>query len=332
MVYLEPVGMAKKDAPVLSRESPPAAMADRRIICSICNSRFRDPKVLPCFHVYCRDCMELLRVATRPGMIRCPECGKDVTVEGDNLESLPDAMHVYHRLDLKRLSDKLASHELICDVCFKSDKREVGAGGFCYDCGEHLCADCITGHTSEYDCSYSGHTVVMHDELSSEGERRSPDARQTVVRQRRAATFSYSSFSRCRVHQDMDMVYYCEDCCQRVCESCQLDQHRGHSYHHYKHSAAECKKRVEELLPSVQVVHKRLAAASYKARKSCEEIEAQGRHLTDSIDASFRRLAMILDRRREELQRHLSEVVKAKCNRLAWQQTELRKGEEELDR
>lgn len=316
--------------------------ADRRIICSICNDGFRDPKVLPCFHVYCRGCVEQLRVACRPGVIRCPECAKDVTLAPDgSLEGLPDAVHVYHRIDLKRLADRLASRALTCDLCFKADnKREAGASGFCYDCGEHLCAECIAGHTSEYDCSYSRHTVVTHEELSTEaaaadGGAGSPlvtRAREAVVRQRRAATFSCSSFSRCRAHPEKELAYYCEDCCQRVCESCQQDRHRGHRHHHYRHSAAERKKRVEELLPSVQVVHKRLAAASHQTRKSYKEIEAQGRHLADSIDASFRRLAMILDRRKEELLRHVSEMVQAKCSRLASQQTELRKGEEELDR
>lgn len=312
-------------------DSSLATMDVRRVICSICNHRFRDPKVLPCFHVYCRDCIDQLRVACRPGMIRCPECAKDVTVANGDPENLPDALHVYHRIDLQRLDQRLISRELTCDMCLNDSKREVTARGFCYDCGQHLCAACITKHTSEYDCNYSRHTLVTYEELSSDAERRAPSARQDVVRRRRAATFSYS-FSRCRSHLDAELTHYCEDCSQRVCESCQLDQHRGHKCHHYRHSAAECKKRMEELLPTVQVVHKRLAGASHEAKKSYREIEAQGKHLADSIDTSFMRLSRILDRRREEMQRHLSQVVQAKCNRLAWQQTELRKGEEELDR
>ena len=54
---------------------------DKQLCCAICLEQFREPKVLPCLHTYCKGC--LVKLVKRKGpdhIITCPECRQDVTV------------------------------------------------------------------------------------------------------------------------------------------------------------------------------------------------------------------------------------------------------------
>ena len=47
-----------------------------QLTCAICLDAFKDPKLLQCFHVYCKDCLQRLVVQDRQGQLslRCPTC------------------------------------------------------------------------------------------------------------------------------------------------------------------------------------------------------------------------------------------------------------------
>ena len=38
-----------------------------QLTCAICLDAFKDPKLLQCFHVYCKDCLQRLVVTDRQG-------------------------------------------------------------------------------------------------------------------------------------------------------------------------------------------------------------------------------------------------------------------------
>ncbi len=43
--------------------------------CAICLQPYTDPKLLPCFHVFCAKCLERIVVRNQDGhMIACPKC------------------------------------------------------------------------------------------------------------------------------------------------------------------------------------------------------------------------------------------------------------------
>ena len=296
----------------------------RGVTCAICNSYYQTPKVLPCFHVYCRDCIHILRVKSRSGVIRCPECSKDFTLDEDDPGSLPDALHVHHKIDVQSLSQQLESGELTCGLC-KSARKRAGAQAFCTDCSENLCAVCITRHSIPDADEFSGHTVITFQDLFASGQHGDTSKHHAVVKYQRAAC-------RCATHRGKELAYYCKDCDQLICEACQLSQHRGHIYNHYSYAAGDAKREVEENLPSVRLLHKLMAASIDEIAKTRQEIEAQRQHISDSIDSSFVRLANILERHRKRLQQSLAERVEAKHQHLSRQRTKLRIAKDELAR
>ncbi len=56
---------------------------EKEITCSVCQEHYTEPKVLPCLHYYCKECV--LRLALRTASNKpfsCPECRKETTLRG----------------------------------------------------------------------------------------------------------------------------------------------------------------------------------------------------------------------------------------------------------
>ena len=49
--------------------------------CAVCMEQFKEPKVLPCLHTYCKMCLqELLKDQGSDYVINCPECRQEAKV------------------------------------------------------------------------------------------------------------------------------------------------------------------------------------------------------------------------------------------------------------
>jgi len=54
---------------------------DKQLTCAICIEQFKEPKVLPCLHTYCKGCLvKLIKKQGPDHVITCPECRQDTKV------------------------------------------------------------------------------------------------------------------------------------------------------------------------------------------------------------------------------------------------------------
>ena len=54
---------------------------DKQLTCAVCIEQFKEPKVLPCLHTYCKGCLvKLVRKQGADHVITCPECRQDAKV------------------------------------------------------------------------------------------------------------------------------------------------------------------------------------------------------------------------------------------------------------
>ena len=53
---------------------------EEHLTCSVCLEPFKDPKVLPCLHSYCHECIVNLAKNANSDTIDCPECRLSVQV------------------------------------------------------------------------------------------------------------------------------------------------------------------------------------------------------------------------------------------------------------
>ena len=63
--------MAVQSSAPTHLESPPSTVVQ----CTVCLDSFKEPKVLPCCHTFCKSCLEgILKRSTRQKTLTCPHC------------------------------------------------------------------------------------------------------------------------------------------------------------------------------------------------------------------------------------------------------------------
>ena len=72
------------------------------VSCSVCMTKFTDPKQLPCLHSFCLHCLQ--RIQRTSGIretIACPECRQNFRIPGDgDLNALPTNFRINSLLDV----------------------------------------------------------------------------------------------------------------------------------------------------------------------------------------------------------------------------------------
>jgi hypothetical protein len=146
---------------------------DRFLHCSHCHKHLSDPITLPCFHSYCKRCIEEIAVLQRQereanqtdnsslessleslcpplDQFKCPKgCEGDTGISIDDegaISGLPPSNNFLKNLiHTNQLKDNLIRNEIICQNC---DEGSI-AVAICnnHDCANKpLCADCLTAH------------------------------------------------------------------------------------------------------------------------------------------------------------------------------------------
>ena len=60
---------------------------DDELTCPVCQEHFKEPKVLPCLHYYCKTCIaNLIKRAPRGGSFNCPECRREALAANNDPE------------------------------------------------------------------------------------------------------------------------------------------------------------------------------------------------------------------------------------------------------
>ena len=54
------------------------------IKCPICLEQLKQPKILPCQHTYCLECLEEVAKLNNPNTVHCPECRREFKVPGES--------------------------------------------------------------------------------------------------------------------------------------------------------------------------------------------------------------------------------------------------------
>ena len=90
---------------------------EEQLNCAICLDTYTDPKLLQCFHVYCRQCLVKLVVRDQQGqlILTCPTCRQATPVPANGVAGLQSAFQVNHLLEIleehKKAKDTAASQE-----------------------------------------------------------------------------------------------------------------------------------------------------------------------------------------------------------------------------
>ena len=273
---------------------------EKEITCAICHDHYTEPKVLPCCHYYCKQCLHQLTLRGGLGKpFSCPECRKDTTLPEGGLDNLPAAFFVNR---MKEVHSKLElAHgkvEAKCEMC-SEDKAEA----FCRQCAKFICADCVNSH-KKMKAAFSGHKVSTLDELREGGA-------QDIVPQE-------PTFKSCEVHEQ-PMNVYCYDCKALICVHCTVIAHRDHRYEFVKVAAPEVKEKLIQQLNPLRESSGNMRCAMEDIQTTISEVEGQGEAVTKQIKTSYAQLRKIIDDHEQELLVKVATTVEQKSRHLSEQ-------------
>ena len=132
--------------------------------CSICLDTYTDPKLLQCFHTYCRKCLVPLVDRNQQGQLglTCPICRQVTPIPDRGVAGLQPAFHINHLLEIqdsvKKLDDpavplegavggatiaatNAASSTHAVKHCREHLEKEVDL--YCETCRELVCYKCV---------------------------------------------------------------------------------------------------------------------------------------------------------------------------------------------
>ena len=278
-----------------------------QLTCAICLDVFKDPKLLQCFHVYCKECLQRLVVEGQQGMrsVRCPTCRQQTHLPPKTADTsgLQSAFHIHHLFEIQDALEKVKEPQKIkCDKC----KTPQPATSYCRDCGQFICAICVTVH-KEWDV-FAKHEVVAIGKLEHTVKQLDTLKKVTLC---------------CPLHQDKELELYCETCGELVCHNCTVKKHKEHHYDlvsdTFERHSAEITTSLEPIEGHLNVVGNELEQLKFRTQELHEQCAANKAKVEQQID----HLVEILQARKGELISQLDKDFEMKLKNLAVQKDEL---------
>ena len=277
-----------------------------QLTCAICLDAFKDPKLLQCFHVYCKDCLQQLVVTDKQGQLslRCPTCRQSTLLPpATNVSDLQPAFHIHHLFEIQDALEKVkAQKKVLCTKCNKNRS----ATSYCRDCGKYTCATCTAIH-SDWD-DFAEHEVVALEQLESKVKQLDSLKKVTLY---------------CSLHKGKELELYCETCEELICLLCTVKKHKDHQYDlvddtFEKHKA--------EMVASLDPIENQLGVVI----KALEQIEQRSADINDQrvttkaeIQKIVRQLHEMLEARKIELMGNVDEYADQMVINLAAQKDEV---------
>ena len=183
------------------------------LVCSICLETLKDPRTLPCFHSYCKTCLEKFVKNQRDKSIggrqakkfNCPTCRSKFTLNpGQEVADMTTNNFVCNMLDVMTVQDYRVKG-VPCSHC------QGSSVGRCVTCEVFLCRECLTDHNKYR--GFKDHSVLTMDELSK------PENQSTI----RGRLY-------CKEHSKKALKFYCETCSELICRYCMDFNHEKPSH------------------------------------------------------------------------------------------------------
>ena len=119
---------------------------EKEVTCPLCLDLFKEPKKLPCDHVYCKDCLKGLALRSLNQSISCPECRTNTNVPNGNVNDFPTAFRMNRLIEAFQEAQEETDHhgEESTDgptSCTVHPAQPLAL--YCETCKTTLCRDCV---------------------------------------------------------------------------------------------------------------------------------------------------------------------------------------------
>jgi hypothetical protein len=171
--------------------------------CSVCAETYSDPRVLPCIHTFCLNCVERFSENKRPGdCMSCPLCRKNFIVPEHGIDSLPKNFFI------EQLKDLAQTSTIHCEGCGDTGGKRRAAM-YCIECQQKFCEACISAHRGIR--LTRGHTLL---DIGDDGKVPETVGKMLTLH--------------CDKHLNEALKLYCFECNEVICFMCFATSHPSH--------------------------------------------------------------------------------------------------------
>ena len=281
------------------------------IVCGVCYKPYNDPRILPCLHSFCQQCLhhEIEKSGSQQ-VIKCPTCERSTSISVGGASVLPQNLHLGFEVEVAGYMSKIVSNsEVCCDPCI--DGRSGPAEVFCCTCFRFMCTFCHEHHKCHP--KLSKHNMVG---LDQEGAKQL----QTTMKPRD----HYCSQPN---HEDNKLNFYCESCKLMVCRDCTTVAHKDHGVSDVS-TVAEAHR--GDMRRTLQHVQDTLAGAIGANEKTMKLVETSKHEAELAINVSFEQLLERLVERKKALLSEMESIALTQTTSLTLQKEQLEKIQQKI--
>ena len=291
-----------------SLDTNPIDQLEENLQCTVCLKRLNDPRTLPCWHSFCKVCLEgfvktCRDKAPRDRPIReipCPNCRTTFVLEPDKqVADIPRNHFICNMVQAMAVLDRG-----IGVPCSHSCSQSYSVAR-CVTCEKFLCRECLTVHNSYP--GHNGHSVLTMEELSK------PENREKI-----------KDKMYCNEHSGMILKVYCKTCDQLICRDCMDFKHVEQSHscvlvtdvaNNYKELLDSNSKAMEDALTEGNAFLERLTHATEQLHREAKNIKSQ---ITQKNDAVLEMVVKVLNQKTKSFLSkvdHICELEQVKLER-----------------
>ncbi|KAJ8032657.1 E3 ubiquitin-protein ligase TRIM56 [Holothuria leucospilota] len=213
---------------------------DKFCLCSVCLEQLKEPKLLPCLHRYCKDCLNSIIQGTYD-VIKCPECRQETQIPVNGVDGFKTDFYSKNLVEYVQIQQSLKSDEI--RECYSCSKH-LRVAAYCFKCNDFLCKDCHNFHvTNKLLKDHQKHTLSLEDIEA-----------KNITKEKLA---SIRHAPRCHIHLEEIAKLCCETCVNLpICMACTYGKHKGHSLYEVTALAQLKRKELTQNLKALQGIDK----------------------------------------------------------------------------
>lgn len=292
----------------------------QEITCNICHELMKDPRTLPCTHVYCRECLESLAKhsqAMGQGRSQCPECRQVVQMPNGDPVDLPKD---FRTVRLKEVYEKMlqisqspsspatpAPEGSAESATLKCQLHGRAIEMYCISCRDILCQECVQVHKNH-----------NYDYLSIEKNsiRRNINVQDPLVGHKNVLeSDSHQPLSNFTASKDQASIRREKESrgCMRTGEN---DEQNMEQYEIQQ-------KRRETMATEVKEYKSKVTAAIVEVLHTKAEVESQAKTRLSQVDAAFEGMLSLVHGKWQHLRSEIADEQREKTNTLSRQKDQL---------
>ena len=259
---------------------------EEEITCSICGDLFTDPKTIPCFHTFCKRCIEKSIESNKKmaSVVCCPLCR--APLPRDDISSVPINFTINHLVEIfgKRKEAGISSthKEIKCGSC----EDGLPAVTWCIECENSFCVGCNDAHKRLK--AFKCHATVVIEEIVKNPKLvlSTPDKPEACM---------------LKSHNKQPLDLYCRTCSSFICLYCTLKDHprETHDFNFIDDVVDEEREKIKQATAPLKQLLERVRNGIKRIEESETEIDTESEASRKKIRDAYGEVYKLLKQQEE---------------------------------